>query len=665
MSTSDTKIVQAKVHPGIGVCRVGDSATEFYLSPETDARPNRPGSFYRDATGALKREAQRFRIYGYNAAGEVVRELTADEADITWTVHLANQKADWFQFITAMDIPETADLILSRRNPEETDRSKLIIDPGPRSITGASVKGGDNHAFNTGKFYDTVVPLGELQTDDKGRLIVLGGHGVSASPSGKGLENPGDPNWFNNSNDWYDDTSDGSVDAQVTLDGQNIPVTGGWVIVAPPNYAPDTVGWRTMYDLMTDTAIDGGMLPTPSSTDFVRDIYPILTRLSGLEWVNKGFQAMFGFGMPMDFRDPDLLAKLSKAPQPDPSDPSAMLDPYAELRQTILNTFRPPSMDVNDPRIWPWIYGDAFDGQLFDPSPRIMLHVPQVQFDHLTRWAKGTFTGGDAVPTEPASLDSLPLSQQPDMLDKAAVFFCLADAFHPGCELTWPMRHASLYSAPYRIKAAGPNDPAPTMGTTMNQTQALAADGPLHQQAPGDLTRWMGLPWQGDTAFCRAGYDPTYDEFIPTFWPARVPNSVLAMEDYETAINTANSREVRLAAYNRRLSWNRFMDEAKKSGGTAGVMERMVSTFGQQGLVAPMPGRLDDPELPPVMYVEHVPAAAVMKTSSVAAIRSLGARLEETEATPTAAQPQSNFAGFSAEEMSQIRGMRSRKGTTS
>ena len=37
-------------------------------------------------------------------------------------------------------------------------------------------------------------------------------------------------------------------------------------------------------------------------------------------------------------------------------------------------------------------------------------------------------------------------------LDKAALHFCLADAFHPGCELTWPMRHASLYSAPFRIR---------------------------------------------------------------------------------------------------------------------------------------------------------------------------------------------------------------------
>lgn len=38
-------------------------------------RPCRPGDFYRDSTGAIKREAQRFRLFGYNAAGAHLAEL--------------------------------------------------------------------------------------------------------------------------------------------------------------------------------------------------------------------------------------------------------------------------------------------------------------------------------------------------------------------------------------------------------------------------------------------------------------------------------------------------------------------------------------------------------------------------------------------------------------
>ena len=53
------------------------------------------------------------------------------------------------------------------------------------------------------------MPLGEIRTDDAGRLLVLGGTGKSASPSGAPVYDPADPNSFNNADDWYDDTSTG------------------------------------------------------------------------------------------------------------------------------------------------------------------------------------------------------------------------------------------------------------------------------------------------------------------------------------------------------------------------------------------------------------------------------------------------------------------------
>src|SRR5215207_1914 len=81
-------IVSAAIYPPIGVCRVGNSQDEFFIGPEVpDPLPQQPG-FYRDTTGALKRQAARFRIYGLNAKGHPVRELTASEAIITWHVHL-------------------------------------------------------------------------------------------------------------------------------------------------------------------------------------------------------------------------------------------------------------------------------------------------------------------------------------------------------------------------------------------------------------------------------------------------------------------------------------------------------------------------------------------------------------------------------------------------
>src|SRR5688572_10860302 len=72
----DTRIVKAAIYPPIGIARVGNSDDEYFLAPEVvDPLPEPPG-FYRDGEGALKRQAARFRIYGLNAAGVAVRELT-------------------------------------------------------------------------------------------------------------------------------------------------------------------------------------------------------------------------------------------------------------------------------------------------------------------------------------------------------------------------------------------------------------------------------------------------------------------------------------------------------------------------------------------------------------------------------------------------------------
>ena len=145
------------------------------------------------------------------------------------------------------------------------DRAKLAIDPGPRSVSGRSVSGGPTHAFDTGTFQaagtrPVTVPLGEIRTDAHGRLLVLGGTGTSTSPTGAPVFDPANPPSFNNADGWYDDTSDGPVTATATVsvDGAELPVEPAWVVVAPPNYAPDVVSWRTMYDLLADVFVEAG-----------------------------------------------------------------------------------------------------------------------------------------------------------------------------------------------------------------------------------------------------------------------------------------------------------------------------------------------------------------------------------------------------------------------
>jgi L-Lysine epsilon oxidase N-terminal/L-lysine epsilon oxidase C-terminal domain len=586
----DTRVVRAAIHPAIGVARLGNSHQEFFIGPQIVPSPSPPLGAYRDAQGALKRQAVQFRIYGYNAGGEVVAELTADTADIAWTAHVANTKAAWYQWEMALDVPEAANKSVPLRNAAVGDRQRLVIDGGEKTIAGKDTAGAA-HEFR-GRFMDTDVYLGELRTDDKGRLVFLGGRGVSASPTGSPIFNTTDPNAFINADGWYDDICDGPVTAVVNIEGRAIPVEPAWVTSAPPNYAPDVIGVRTLYDLLVDLYVGAGWLPRVTTPSFQRDVYPILRRLSGLQWVNQGFATQFGPGGPHDFENAEYVAQLARDPNQDG------FDRFRELRQQVLLSFRPPDPADGNQLPWPWLYGDAMEVPAIG-SPRQNAAISVTQYNILRAWAKGAFVPDVQAPGAMADrVDALPLAQRPAMLDRAALEHCLADAFHPGCEVTWPVRHLTIYAKPFRIRHRSAGAPSPSFGPTLTQAKVLGRDGPLHEQGPGDLTRWMGLPWQADTAFCRSGYDRKYDLYQPTFWPARVPNQVLTEADYLVAVDQELPRPRRIQAFLHRTDWN-----APLQGDTAGQMEHMVRIFGSMGLLERREGVTGDPDLPPQMLV--------------------------------------------------------------
>jgi hypothetical protein len=593
---ADKKIVRAAIHPATGIARVGNSE-EFYIGPETvRSKPKEPG-FYKDGNGALKREAARFRIYGYNGAGQIVSEVTSDFADIEWTVQVANQKAAWYQFQLALDIPEASDPNLppsKRRNANVmgADRKNLAIDPGPRTISGPN-KSGDPYKFDTGEFYGTPVYLGELQTDDAGRLIFLGGMGLSASKQGENIPLTD----FANNDGWHDDVSDGPVTATVSIGGEQVPVEPAWVITAPPNYAPDVIGVRTMYDLMQDVFVQSGMLAFPGEISFTNDIFPIFYRLSNMQWVNQGFSVQYGPEGRQNFYDLDYIARLASTDSE-----------LKEFRLQIYNSFRNYDRDGSAPMPWPWIYGDAMNVPPAN-TPREQVELSATQYLMLQLWAEGRFVN-DWKPenlTAYIVFDKLPLTEQPAMLDRAALTYCLADAFHPGCEMTWPVRHASMYTAPFRIRHRQPAEgPEPDYGTQLTPQMVALTNGILFGQGPGTISRWMAVPWQTDTASCRsgyyAGYGPRYDPYVPTFWAARVPNQVLTQADYEIAVDAARPREERLRAFNRRAAWFRVL-----SSNYLKAITQMVTDFGKLGVVETRAGVENDPLLPASMLVESVP----------------------------------------------------------
>jgi hypothetical protein len=196
------------------------------------------------------------------------------------------------------------------------------------------------------------------------------------------------------------------------------------------------------------------------------------------------------------------------------------------------------------------------------------------------------------------------LAQQPAALDRAALHFCLGGPFHPGCEITWPMRHLSLYRAPFRIRPMPAGLQPADYGDFLTPAQINANDGPLSQSGPGDLTRWMAAPWQSDTASCLSGYnlDTGYpDPYLPTFWLARVPNQVLAEEQYKIVMDKKQPLAKRVAAFQKRQAWLRGLDQQDSY---IHQINKMRDHFGELGVIERRDGPVNDPDFPPVMYVE-------------------------------------------------------------
>lgn len=323
------EIVRYVIYPGVGLARVGNSPEEYFIGPEAPGELPRPDGGFKDGAGRIKRQAARFRVYGLNEAGEAVREITADEAEITWRVHVANRKAAWYQFQNAMDLGRFAKTTAPRNNTiTGAARRKLIIDPGPRTISGRNIRG-DQYHFDGGEFMGDPVPLGEVRTDDAGRLLVLGGFGNSAShpPNQQATT-------FANNDGWHDDTSDGPVRATVRVGGQDFEAEPAMVAVTPPNYGQGLYGVVTMYDVVLDLFIrdERFTISSPERPSFWRHIFPIFERLVGSQWVNGGVGFLFGVGSPSDLTDPELLYKLSST-----------AEEFRPLRTSYFNWFRDPA----------------------------------------------------------------------------------------------------------------------------------------------------------------------------------------------------------------------------------------------------------------------------------------------------------------------------------
>ncbi len=526
-----------QIHPSIGIARVGDSTSDYYLAPDSWHRDFIPEDGYRDAEGKIKRMGVRFRIYELDADGEVLGEVTATaNVEIQWRVHLVNKKA-------AKDHPFGSGTPL---NPE--DPATMTIDPGVQEIAG------DQREVEVSGFIgpsaEIEVKLGDLKTDDDGRLVVLGGHGAAGSWKASPLP----PGTVHNP-DWFDDTSDGPVRATILItEGdsiQSFEARSAWVVVAPPDYAHPVMNLVTLYDVVRDRSDPA---PVASTVSFTSDVYPILRRVPHQQWTlmaqlasRFGRTAMHAHGIqgtdPVlagahqmhrgggDFFDPKVFLKLHIN---NPSHPR-----FAEaqgLRMHVLDRLK-------DPRP-----GGATSGGIGEPHsmPAVeQLTLTPTQYETLSRWRDDLFVDDwDRAwnPVDPPAdfepeFEPLSLADQPAALDRAALEGGMGGPFAPGIDAGVLLADETTYDEPFHIS--------------------------LSVVAPGDVTERLGVPWQAGfnmaTGQWAPGARPVYvivktDEGYTTeFWTrpytAQVPlatapagSSVMDSMDFE-GIN-ANQRMV-------------------------------------------------------------------------------------------------------------------------
>src|SRR5262249_45376089 len=151
---------------------------------------------------------------------------------ITWTVHLANRKANFCAFhgqagaedtplFSSYGTPQNPRLkVRNEKVKTEVERQRqLELDGGPQRINGGDAVTVAHFAIDRdhvkpkprGETKLKIRPLGEFRSDADGRLIVIGGMGQSDFDPGLGRETI---RHFANNDGWFDDMSDGPVDAE-------------------------------------------------------------------------------------------------------------------------------------------------------------------------------------------------------------------------------------------------------------------------------------------------------------------------------------------------------------------------------------------------------------------------------------------------------------------
>ncbi|PHV21969.1 hypothetical protein CSQ92_02480 [Janthinobacterium sp. BJB446] len=552
-----------RIHPAIGIARVGNSE-EYYLGPESQAGmpldgqdgtgglPIRPGTEdtaiasteLRDASGKLKRQAARFRIYQYafdaadgveayplgrrGAAAEVAIGSMVDGKivkDIVWTVHLANKKANSWEGGDGV-APFQNNGAPALRNPAFGEPGSphfgtpadplrlklLVIDPGPRSVqasrqsvqqfdaaTPPSCAEAASGAVRSLPDYPVSFPrggqpgapaqgpgaiiasLGAITTEKNGRLLVLGGYGKACGFDAQGNYSAAAVLHDNVNNDnWFDDVADGPVTAMLL-------------------FADGTA--RSVEGSAWVISSDPSYAPqTANVVSLWDDLYCTWLEKMALRpavYADGSYQTGYRSNFSTDVQPILRAASLQRWTTSLP--PRAIKEhdllgkmKAAGLTYPIMNFIRHPDQ-TGAPSLKPQMplsLGDAGSS---------LLTLTRAQYFFMDQWAHGQYVAdsGDF------------LLGAGEALDRTVLFNCLGGRYSPGIEMGFIVRDPGLYrqawrrhdgGGPFRINAQHLDYPA----AVRDQPFLGAGYMPLRggDVQPGDVSKFMALPWHTDYNSC-------------------------------------------------------------------------------------------------------------------------------------------------------------------
>jgi hypothetical protein len=688
-----------RIYPSIGIARMGNGKAEkndVVFSPEVPwDNLYETDRDYINEDGALKKQAQRFYIYICDDEGNPLRKISPDDYEIKWTAEVANKKPFWYDFNNSLDLsiqtenqnlsPNFYDehiapgISASYRNPNVLKqelrkegapnfREELVNSPPPYSVDKknkrAKIKGyfpfippADHKkglVSKIAKNMDTTskkVPLGKLEYDD-GTLIFYPGDGVSASLNASDLNTD-----FADNSNWYDDSCDGRITATIKhkVTGEehklNDAESAAWIATAPPDYAPQIQPLSSMYDLICGTAND-------EYTPELSLVFPIFYKLYRMQWVNLG-----------DFLSPSFKEKIDKLTAEGrfkfiyKKEPSAEAD---AVRLEIFNLFRNPLYDyTNEPIIpskdmtdlhnlgsgkdelkMPYYAGDGIN---YPGSPAQWFAIPPMLYEQLRNWKDGKFETPPGFNFK--NIDEMGAfyrqqfaeaakdeAKKASLMTRAVLESLYGGGFHPGVELTWPMRHAQLYKEnrmtysavnedngysygfyglrEIRLNSASKEEQKEIFyndfGLLMTPDDIRESMDPEHHKhwiwkvTPGDMTKWMGIPWQSDAGSCQAIWtDSQYP--VPSWWAANLPVDVLTEESYEKMQDETILADTRRNIYANRLPWLQTTDTGfvgyHAEGGYMNGLIAMVYQWKDIGVVAGRKRGTNLEGVPEIVYV--------------------------------------------------------------